>query len=101
MPTNDEIYDLLTKIDKKLDKTLNLVTRIGKTLHLIPVSEKEERDIQITQRKNLQLASKVNEDLNAMENKKDEPSQDIFEMFNSKESIYGDVLADDFLGEGE
>lgn len=101
MPTNDEIYDLLTKIDKKLDKTLNLVTRIGKTLHLIPVSEKEERDIQITQRKNLQLASKVNEDLNAMENKKDEPSQDIFEMFNSKESIYGDVLADDFLGKGE
>lgn len=100
MPTNEEIYDLLTKIDKKLDKILNLSTKTGKALHLIPVSEEEEKNIQITQRKNLQLASKVNEDLNAMENKPDDTPSTIFDMYKSKEDIYGDVLGDDFLNGG-
>lgn len=100
MPTNEEIYDLLTKIDKKLDKILNLSTKTGKALHLIPVSEEEEKNIQITQRKNLQLASKVNEDLNAMENKPDDTPKTIFDMYNSREDIYSDVLGDDFLNGG-
>lgn len=100
MPTNEEIYDLLTKIDKKLDKILNLSTKTSKALHLIPVSEEEEKNIQITQRKNLQLASKVNEDLNAMENKQDDTPKTIFDMYNSREDIYSDVLGDDFLNGG-
>ena len=75
MPENDEILQYLSKIDKKLDRILNLLTKIAKTLHLLPVTEKEERDIQLTQRKNLTQAAKVNDDLNKMENKPSESQQ--------------------------
>ena len=90
--------ELLTKIDKKLDKILNLQTKIAKALHLIPVTEKEERDIQIQQRKNLSQAAKVNDDLNAMENKNIDSPPTLDDLFNSKETIFDDVLGDDFLG---
>ena len=42
MPENDEILQYLSKIDKKQDKILNLLTKVAKTLHLLPVTEKEE-----------------------------------------------------------
>ena len=90
--------DLLTKIDKKLDKILNMQTKIAKALHLIPVTEKEERDIQIQQRKNLSQAAKVNDDLNAMENKNIDSPPTLDTLFTSKEEIYNDILGDDFLG---
>lgn len=90
--------DLLTKIDKKLDKILNMQTKIAKALHLIPVTEKEERDIQIQQRKNLSQAAKVNDDLNAMENKDIDSPPTLDTLFTSKEEIYNDILGDDFLG---
>ena len=90
--------ELLTKIDKKLDKILNLQTKIAKALHLLPVTEKEERAIQIQQRKNLEQAAKVNDDLNAMENKEDDTPVDLDNIFQDSMSIYGDILGDDFLG---
>lgn len=90
--------DLLTKIDKKLDKILNMQTKIAKALHLIPVTEKEERAIQIQQRKNLEQAAKVNDDLNAMENKNIDSPPTLDTLFTSKEEIYNDILGDDFLG---
>lgn len=91
-----KIIELLSKIDKKQDKLMNLVTKIAKTLHLVPVTEKEERDIQLLQRKNMAQSIKVNEDLNAMENKenKDEPTK----LFPTKMEVFGDILGDDFLG---
>lgn len=90
--------ELLTKIDKKLDKILNMQTKIAKALHLIPVTEKEERAIQIQQRKNLEQAAKVNDDLNAMENKDIDSPPTLDTLFTSKEEIYNDILGDDFLG---
>ena len=90
--------ELLTKIDKKLDKILNMQTKIAKALHLIPVTEKEERAIQIQQRKNLEQAAKVNDDLNAMENKDIDSPPTLDTLYNSKYDIFEDVLGDDFLG---
>lgn len=97
MPDNDEILQYLSKIDKKQDRILNLLTKIAKTLHLLPVTEKEERDIQLTQRKNLTQAAKVNDDLNKMENKPSE-SQQSLELYTTPQEVYGDILGDDFLG---
>lgn len=97
MPENDEILQYLSKIDKKQDRILNLLTKIAKTLHLLPVTEKEERDIQLTQRKNLTQAAKVNDDLNKMENKPSESQQDL-NLYATPQEVYGDVLGDDFLG---
>lgn len=97
MPENDEILQYLSKIDKKQDRILNLLTKIAKTLHLLPVTEKEERDIQLTQRKNLTQAAKVNDDLNKMENKPSE-SQQSLELYTTPQEVYGDILGDDFLG---
>lgn len=97
MPENDEILQYLSKIDKKQDRILNLLTKIAKTLHLLPVTEKEERDIQLTQRKNLSQAAKVNDDLNKMENKPSE-SQQSLELYTTPQEVYGDILGDDFLG---
>ena len=100
MPEHEyqEILDKLCKIDKTLSKILNINTKIAKTLHLLPVTEKEERDLQILQRKNLSLAAKVNDELNAMENIKDEDySSGLFDTVQV--DVFNDVVADYFLGQ--
>lgn len=91
-----EIVDKLDYLTKKVDKLVTLNTKIAKSLHLLPVTEREEREIQILQRKNLQLAAKVNADLTAMEPKSDESSLlsvGTLEISN----IFADVLGDDYL----
>lgn len=93
---NIELTESLDKLHKKLDKLLNITTKVAKTLHLIPVTEKEERAIQILQRKNLEIAAKVNDELNAMENKLDVETYSMFDDFDTG-TIFEDVLADDFL----
>lgn len=95
MPTNDEIIAKLDKIDKTVSKILSINTKIAKTLHLIPVTEKEERDIQILQRKNLEIAAKVNDELNSMENKTEDTSESLFDSIQG--NVFNDVLGDDFL----
>ena len=95
----EDTNELLVKLHKKVDKLNNIVTKIAKTLHLIPVTEKEERDIQILQRTNLKIAAKVNDDLNAMENRPDNSVQSILSQPEySENDLFSDVLADDFLG---
>lgn len=100
MEFNDEIDKLNDKIDKltkSVAKLLTLNTKIAKTLHLLPVTEKEERDMQILQRKNLEMAAKINDELNAMEGKDD--LDEIAEVFSiSSGNVFNDVIADDFLG---
>lgn len=92
-----EISDKLDKLTKSVSKLLNINTKIAKTLHLIPVTEKEERDLQILQRTNLKLAAKVNDELNAMENVP-EDDQSYFNIFGVESSnVFGDVLGDDYL----
>ena len=100
MEISDEIANLNAKIDKltkSVEKLLNINTKIAKTLHLLPVTEKEERDMQILQRKNLAMAAKVNDELNAMENKEElDEYADVFSIDNG--NVFNDVIADDFLG---
>lgn len=91
-----EISDKLDKLTKTVNKLLNINTKIAKALHLLPVSEKEERALQILQRTNLQVAAKVNDDLNAIENKDSEDSY-YEDVFGVSSNLFDDVLGDDFL----
>lgn len=100
---NEEFEQLLSKIDKKLDKTLNLLTKVAKTLHLLPVTEAEERKIQITQRSNLATAAKINDELNVMQNKSSDGAEQftlgaILERAAQEDNIYEGIIDQDFLG---
>ena len=94
----DELVVLLNTVNKKLDKLLNLNTKIAKTLHLVPVTEKEERAIQTMRERNAQQAYKVDEERSDMKN---EEVQDSFAHLISSfqnlsdQELYADVLADD------
>ena len=100
MDNNTEIIELLTALNKKVDKLTNIVTKVGKALHIIAVSEKEERDIQLLQRNNLKLAAKVSEELAALSPKPDTNTPEILSIFDNfeKDELVGDVLGDDYLG---
>ena len=77
-----------------------LLTTIAKALHLVPVTEKEEEELQIMRRKNEQQASKINSALNDRENIPDEYTANALgNLFSKTEEIYGDVLAEDYLGD--
>ena len=41
----DKLNDKIDKLTKSVAKLLTLNTKIAKTLHLLPVTEKEERDM--------------------------------------------------------
>lgn len=95
----EQIDSRLSKIERKIDRNTNLLTKIAKVLHLIPVTEKEEREFQITQRTNLQIAAKVNDDLDQMSDSQPEEKFSPFSQYNfTTQDIFGDVLADDYLG---
>lgn len=95
----EQINSRLSKIERKIDRNTNLLTKIAKVLHLIPVTEKEEREFQITQRTNLQIAAKVNDDLDQMSDSQPEERFSPFSQYNvTDQDIFGDVLADDYLG---
>lgn len=96
----EELLELVTKLDKKVDKLTNIVTKIGKALHVLPVSEKEERDLQLLQRKNLEAAAKVAADLDAMSPKPTPELPEMLSVFDDFEQteLFGDVLGDDYLG---
>lgn len=100
--TNEEIGQLLSKIDKKLDKLLNLNTKIAKFLHLVPVTEKEERELQLLQRKNLSQAAKITEELDNMENKTsdDHNLANIVSVLENAPTadVYDDIIGTDYLG---
>ena len=100
LQTSEDVAELLIKLNKKLDKLTNIVTKIGKALHLIQVSEKEERDIQLLQRANLNLAAKVSEELDAMSPKTPSESPEMLTIFDTfdQDELFKDVLGEDFLG---
>ena len=102
MENYQEILDYLDKTNKKIDRITNMVTKIAKTLHLVPVTEKEERALQLMQRTNLAIAAKVSEDLDDM-SPKDTSTADVSIQSlysNGLEDIFGDVIADDYLTGG-
>lgn len=91
----------IVNLNKKIDKVLNQQTRIAKTLHLIPVTEKEERDIYATRLKNSEARNTLLSELNSKDEKA--PSfvvPSLSEIFKPQEGLMGydyfsDVLADD------
>lgn len=94
----EEIGQLLSKMDKKLDKILKLTTTIAKTLHIVPVSEKEEREIQILQRKNAATIQKVQEEIAELEQQPTDSEETLSfdKLFEaSQDEIYGDIIGDD------
>ena len=95
-----DIEKQLTDIDKKLTKILNLQTKIAKALHLIPVTPKEEKNLQILQRKNAQLAAQVYDELEDLTNS-DKPKNELnlFSDAPFSEDVFGDVVGSDFLDE--
>lgn len=97
---NEEILQLLSKIDKKQDKILKLVTTIAKTLHIVPVSEKEEREIQLLQRKNAAVMQKIQEEIANLENTSEQAQNflSITDLFTATEAdVYEDVIGTDFI----
>lgn len=88
----------LKLILKKQDKILNLLTKIAKTLYLIPANEKELETIRVTRENNLKNASNVYE---TSEKFKEE---DTFKTFLDKDfsfgknDIFSDVIGNDLLG---
>lgn len=93
----DELLTRIDKLEKKIDKLLTINTKIAKCLHLLPVTEKEERAIQLAQRENLKLAAKVNEELDSMENKPD--PNEAYDLFSAVigDGLFSSVLADDYI----
>lgn len=76
-----------------------LLTTVAKALHLVPITEKEEQDLQIMRRKNEEQAAKVNSQLNAMEGIPDDYEENTLgNLFSDVGDIYGDILTDEFLG---
>lgn len=103
MDNIEELSELLTdfveKLDtltKKVDKMVTLNTKIAKSLHLIPVTEKEERELQLLQRKNLQLAAKVNEELAAISPPSEVLSQLSMGNLNIQ-GVFSDTLGSDYI----
>ena len=96
-----DIEEYLTKIDKKLDKILNMQTKIAKALHLVPVSRKEERALQIAQATNAKVALEVADELAAMsavENTGLHNALSLDDLYTVDADIYSGVVGNDILG---
>jgi hypothetical protein len=65
-----------------------------KALHLVDVTEEEERRIQLQQRNNIAQSEKILEELDKMQNIKDDIKEDPFSGIN----IFSDILGNDFGG---
>lgn len=97
-----DLEQQLTNIDKKLTKILNLQTKIAKALHLVPVTAKEEKDLQILQRKNAQLTAQVYDEIEKLTetDKSDKPDIEELNLFAPSDfigDVFGDVISSDFL----
>jgi hypothetical protein len=88
-------------MDEKLDKILQTLEKqnemlhlVMKALHLVDVTEEEERRIQLQQRNNIAQSEKILEELDKMQNIKDDIKEDPFSGIN----IFSDILGNDFGG---
>ena len=95
-----KLTEEIVRLEKKLDKLLNLNTKIAKTLHLVPVTEKEERAIQIMRERNAAQAYKVDEERRDLKNEAEDelfaPNLDAIQNM-SMQDVYSDVLTSDMF----
>lgn len=99
----DDFRQEFDALSKKVDKLLNLTTKIAKTLHLVPVTEKEEKAIQIMRERNAQQAFKVAEERADLKNEQEDifaPSMELFQQLSIAD-VYSDILADDVIPQGK
>lgn len=87
----------LDRIEKKLDRLITLNTKIAKALHLIPVTEKEEREFQLRKRENTEIVAKVTHQLMEMSPKADDTTAVLPGLQDIDIAQFADVLGDDFL----
>lgn len=81
-------------IAKKQDRILAQQTRILKALHLLPVTEKEERAMQIRQRESAGIALKVAQDLAEMSGEKPAAPNSLAGILDA-EDAYAGIIGDD------
>ena len=91
-----DIEKQLTDIDKKLSKILNLQTKIAKALHLIPITPKEEKELQIVQRKNAQVSAQIYDEIDKMVKVEIEEPHNLFQTDFPTGVAHGDVVGSDF-----
>lgn len=95
-----KLAEAIVRLEKKFDKLLNLNTKIAKTLHLVPVTEKEEKAIQIMRERNAAQAYKVDEERRDFKNEAETelfaPTLDAIQNM-SMQDIYSDVLTLDMF----
>lgn len=95
-----KLAEEIVRLEKKIDKLLNLNTKIAKTLHLVPVTEKEERAIQIMRERNATQAYKVDEERRNFKNEAEDelfaPNLDAIQNM-SMQDVYSDVLTSDMF----
>jgi len=87
----DEKLEEILQTLKKQNEMLHLVM---KALHLVEVSYDEEREIQLRQRNNIAQSEKIIEELDKMQNIKEDIKEDPFSNVN----VFGDILGNDFGG---
>lgn len=97
----DKIDELCKKVDaltKKVDKLYNLTTNIGKALQLIPVTSEELAKFTAIRLKNEKAVAEAASLIE--ENTKPENNVSLFgeNQFTDTQSIYDDVLGNDYLG---
>ena len=98
MDKDFDLHDMLIQLSKKQDKILNLLTRIAKTLYLIPANAKEIEDIRITREKNNKEVNKAYVEANKF---KDEETFNTYidrDFQFNKNDIFKDVIGSDLLG---
>lgn len=89
-----ELEKVLADIAKKQDKILAQQTKILKALHLLPVTEKEERALQIQQRESAGLALKVAQDLADMAGEAPDAPNSLTAIIGA-EDAYAGIIGDD------
>ena len=87
---NEKLDEILQTL-KKQNEMLQLVMKV---LHLVDVTEQEEREIQLKQRQNIAQSEKIIEELDKMQNIQDDIKEDPFSNLN----VFGDILGSDFGG---
>lgn len=89
------------RLEKKIDRLTTLLTKIAKTLHLVPVTAKEEKEIQITQRRNQEQVYEVDKELTEMSPDKDQSDKQLFSLIFGQDvtndTLFGNILADDVM----
>lgn len=91
----DEQFD---KICKKLDKQLQLLTKIAKALHIVPVTENDEREFRKTRVENAQVADKIyseSQSLRGVNNEEGSLATTMQGLLDGSEDVFKDVIGDD------